>query len=146
MTFKNRILARLGLKVFAMAQKQGQSEDFTFYTLDREQVSHYPHIHVCVNSGDKKYKGKPLENGSNLKTIVTIKLRPDCVYSWKNLEFEKIFDRNSITSENKKIWAAWLNSIHKRSKDETNGEHAVADFFNSNEDNLFESEFENLWS
>lgn len=146
MTFKNRILARLGLKVFAMAQKQGQVEEFTFYTLDREQVSHYPHIHVCVNQGNKQYKGKPLENGSNLKTIVTIKLRPDCQYDWKTLEFETVFDRDSITSENKKIWADWLNEKHKRSKNETNGQHSIFNFFDSNEDNLFENEFKQLWS
>ena len=38
----NRVLARLGFKVFALAQKVGKINEFTFYTLNRELPTHRP--------------------------------------------------------------------------------------------------------
>jgi len=129
----NRVLARLGFKVFAMAHKEGKIEEFIFYVLNREPHSHRPHVHVCVSADNKHYKGKFLESGENLKTIVSIYLRPDCKYTIDNLEFEEIYDPKSINSKNKKLWVQILNSKKPRSRNFNFSYDCLDDYFEDND-------------
>ena len=141
------ILKRLCFqKVLAMAQNQGGVDGFVFYTLNREQVHHFPHVHICVPTewNGKKYKGaKKLEDGSDLKTVATIKLRPDCSYTKENIEFEKVYCPDLITNKNKKVWIKWLNSIHK-GLGVSNSRKCVVDFFDSNPENMFRPYFREI--
>lgn len=124
--------------ITAMAQKAGSSGDFTFYTLDNEQESHSPHVHVCVPIDAKGYKGaKNLKSGNPYKTIFAIVLNPDkdFVYTADNIEIEYscIGDctKDSIPRKILKICADWLNSVDRR----LNSRHAIiclVDYIESN--------------
>ena len=136
----DRVLARLGFKVLAMAQKQGNLKGFTFYTLNKEPASHKPHIHVCVAKNDKHYKGKPLAGEENLQTIVSIILKPTGNYTPDSLEFEQIYDPKALTTRNKKIWCEWLNALHKLKI--PNNIKSIADYLEANPDSKFKSKYE----
>lgn len=141
-----KIFSRLKFSTVAMAQKQGGVDGFVFYTLNKERVGHFPHVHVCVPSewiGKKYQNAKNLEDGSDLKTIATIKLRPDCNYTKQNIEFEKVYCQDLITSKNKKIWAKWLNDVYV-GLGVQNGRKCVSDFFASNPENMFRPYFREL--
>ena len=117
-----------------MAQKQGVSSGFVFYTFDNEYSYHYPHIHICVKSDDKKFKkGRVLKNNKSLKTLGSIKIRHDNNYTLENLEFETLFDDEINTNKYKKIFIDWLNDNPiKRLKDYTNSDKCLIDYHNSN--------------
>ena len=132
----NRVLIRLGFKpkpVYveeAMAQKQGFVSPFTFYTLDSEYPSHYPHVHICVKN-DKKYKRTPMQNNS-LLSLGSIRLRADDNYTLENLEFETVKDPWIETNKNKKLFVKWLNS-EETLLNRTNANVALADYLKSND-------------
>lgn len=138
-----KILARLGFKTYAMSQLQGNLKGFFFYILDSESPSHYPHVHVCVLRNDKHYKGKSLEDGSKYQTIASIKLRKSADYTVSNMEFEKIYDKNSITNKNKKVWAEFLNKVNKDSGFSNNWQ-CWFDFKRSNSNNIFLNQFKDV--
>ena len=102
-------------EIDAMAQNLGDSKEFTFYTLDNEPISHYPHVHICVKK-DPKFKGKLLKNNSPYMSLGSIKLRPDNDYTIENLEFETIEDPYITNRKNKKIFVDWLLSNTKKRK------------------------------
>ena len=124
-----KILRKIN-KILAMAQKQGTIKDFTFYTLDNEYASHYPHVHICIKN-DGKTKGTPLKNGSNLLSLGSIRLRPDEKYTLENLEFETVINPDILTSKNKKIFIQWLLEENKRFKVK-NCFKCVSDYDDSN--------------
>lgn len=117
-------------EILAMAQKQGSIKNFTFYTLDNEFPSHYPHVHICIKN-DGKTKGVPLKNGSNLLSLGSVKLRPDNNYTVENLEFETLINEDLDTIKNRKIIVEWLTDIHKKLKIE-NCFKCVSDYDDSN--------------
>ena len=131
-----------------MAQRQGSDGNFEYYTLDNEYKSHVPHVHVCVNKGDKHWEGKPLRSGNPLKSIASVILYPDDrEYTKGNIEFEDIVDSwflnkvpgdtldivdSRITNEKyKKIIAKWLNA---KRRGEANSIKCIDDYLLSNSD------------
>ena len=141
--FIAKILAYLGFKTCALSQWQGNYKGFSFYTLDLEATSSYPHVHVCIPKDNKCYKGKWLEDGSKIQTVVTIKLRKTADYNSLNIEFDKIYDSRAVTSENKKIWSEFLNNANKDSG-YTNNWQCWFDFKRSNAENMFLNQFKDV--
>lgn len=139
--FIAKILAYLGFKTYALSQWQGDYKGFSFYTLDTEAPFRYPHVHVCISGNNKRYKGKWLEDGSKMRTVVTIKLREMADYDPLNLEFDKVYDSGAVTPENRKIWAAFLNKVNEDSG-YTNNWQCRFDFKRSNAENMFLNQFE----
>lgn len=133
----NRVLIRLGFKprpIYveeAMAQKQGFVSPFTFYTLDNEYSSHYPHIHICVKN-DNKTKGVPLKNGSPYLSLGSIRLRPDDNYTLENLEFEVVENPIITNTKNKKLFIKWLLKINPL-RGTSNASASLADYLLSND-------------
>lgn len=117
--------------VLAMAQKQGYSDNFVFYTLDNEYASHYPHVHICIKN-DKKIKGKPLKNGSNLLSLGSIRLKPNDNYTLENLEFETIENPIITSAKNKVLFINWLLQENPRFRVK-NCFKCVSDYSDSNE-------------
>ena len=121
-------------EIDAMANNQGNEGKFTFYTLDKEPPSHYPHVHICIKQ-DKKYQGKLLRNNSPYMTLGSIKLRADDNYTLENLEFETIYDESILTTRNKKLFLRWLLSSVTRKKLQgiLNCWKCVDDYLNNNQ-------------
>ena len=113
-----------------MAQKHGNSETFTYYTMDNEYKSHAPHVHVCVPIDDKQWVGEAIND--KFKTICAIKLE-EKHYTLENLEFEHIVKGNVLSTKCKKEIVAWLNSQY-RDVSMTNALHALYDYEDSNGD------------
>ena len=115
-----------------MAQRQGSDGNFEYYTLDNEYKSHVPHVHVCVNKGDKHWEGKPLRSGNPLKSIASVILYPDDrEYTKGNIEFEDIVDSRITNEKYKKIIAKWLNA---KRRGEANSIKCIDDYLLSNSD------------
>ena len=115
-----------------MAQRQGSDGNFEYYTLDNEYKSHVPHVHVCVNNGDKHWDGKPLNSGNPLKSIASVILYPDSrEYTKGNIEFEDIVDSRITNEKYKKIIAKWLNA---KRRGEANSIKCIDDYLLSNSD------------
>ena len=107
-----RILESLSelTQINQMANKQGNDELFTYYTLDNEFYSHNPHVHICVSNNDKHWNGKPLRSGNHLKTIASVTLYITDEYTIDNIEFEEIIDKRILSNEYKKVICKWLNT------------------------------------
>ena len=129
------------LQLDEMAQRQGNDEYFVYYTLDNEFASHRPHVHICVNKGDKHWKGKNFKNGQNLKTVASVylpieQIKRNIPFSLDNLEFEEVIDNKINSTKYKKSICNWLNSIEE---DEigitnTNAINSYRDYMKSNGD------------
>lgn len=131
--------------IYEMAQKQGVQDKFTFYTLDNEYISHYPHVHVCVKNDEKRWNGKALRNGSPYKTVASVRLRKDCNYTSYNLEFEEILDSKIENTKYIKTICNWLNSrelLFDGSEDtKTNGFRCLQDYLRNNEESKHIEEY-----
>ena len=123
-----------------MAQKQGSDDVFIYYTLDREPISHYPHVHVCVKSGTKGWTGKNLDNGSPYIDLGAIRLLPNTEYTLDNLTIEHIRDSKIESNRYKKLFIEWLNKPYKN-YNITNSQKCIDDYLESNEYCKFKKEY-----
>lgn len=132
------------ISICEMAEKQGFDKEFTYYTLDNEYRTHYPHVHICVKT-TSKWDGKQLRNGSPYKTIGSIKLNRIKDYNINNIEFEEIKDNKITQNKYKKIFCDWLNSNNtgKRHNIYTNA-YRCLDSYLMNNDGYFNAECEQL--
>jgi hypothetical protein len=53
-----------------------------------EQSFRYPHFHVMVDKRVKRYPGRYIRNGGGLKTVCTIRINPNRVYTKDNIVYE----------------------------------------------------------
>lgn len=119
-----------------MAQKQGQDDTFTYYTLDNEYTSHYPHVHICVNIQNKQWKGKPLHSGNPLKTVASVRLLDTLKYTPEDIIFEEIKDEKIDSPKYRNIICNWLNSTItglKINNKQANALKCLQDYLNNNE-------------
>ena len=126
----------LSIPFIEMAQKQGQDSTFVYYTLDNEFISHYPHVHICVPNNDNHWDGKPLNSGSPLKTVASVRLLDKLQYTVDDIIFEEIKDSKVESTKYKKIIADWLNSTIsglKINNKQGNALKCLQDYLNSNE-------------
>ena len=95
-----------------MAQKQGMEDNFLFYTLDDEYVSHKPHIHVCVHENDSRFSKvnrNPIKR--DYHKLCTIIIPPSCEINESNLQIEEDYGNQELIKEKyKKGWIKFLNS------------------------------------
>ena len=139
--FYERVLARLfpeRYEAFAMAQKQGGFDEFTFYTLDNEfNKTEPPHIHICVKKGTKGFKGKNLI-GYPLMSVFKVKLNPDCKYSLSNIKVLEDYGNNFNII--KKEVVAYLNQRKKNGN--KRGQDCLESYIISNGFGKFRNEYE----
>lgn len=122
-------------QITEMAEKQGFDKIFTYYTLDNEFETHYPHVHICVSNNEKSWDGKPLRSGNPLKTVGSVRLNRINGYTTENLEFEEIKDNKITDTRYKKEICNWLNSTFngKRNNKETNAYRCINSYIMNNE-------------
>ena len=128
------ILVNNKCQITEMAEKQGFDKIFTYYTLDNEFETHYPHVHICVSNNEKSWDGKPLRSGNPLKTVGSVKLNRVDGYTPNNLEFEEIKDNKITNTKYKKEICNWLNSTFngKRTTKETNAYRCINSYIMNN--------------
>lgn len=112
-----------------MAQRQGEDPYFTYYTLDNEQESHDPHIHVCVSIDDSRWNGKAI-NGK-YKSIASVRLNRE-EYTADNLEFEHILKGNNFSNKTRKAIADWLNAYDEEFKEYKHWQVSLRDYKKAN--------------
>ena len=140
------ILVQEKQPITEMAEKQGFDKYFTYYTLDNEYSSHYPHVHVCVPTADKSWDGKTLRSGNPLKSVASIKLDRVDGYTVDNLEFEEIKDKKITGNTYKKEICNWLNSNFngKRTNKDTNAYRCLDSYIMNNENGTHNDQAEEL--
>lgn len=127
------------------AEKQGFDDTFTYYTLDNEYKTHYPHIHICVAKDNSRWDGKPLRSGNPLKSVASVKLNRVTGFTPQNLEFGEIKDTKIENTKYKKEICKWLNSNFngKRTTKETNAYRCLNSYLMNN-DGYYNEEAEKL--
>lgn len=123
------------LQASEMAQKQGHSKLFTYYTLDNEFSSHYPHVHVCTHIANSKFSGKPLRSGKPYQTIGSVKLNQVANYIPATLEFEEYKDPAILSDKYKQEICNWLNATTDSmfNNTETNAVRCIKDYIRNND-------------
>ena len=127
--------------LYEMAEKQGYDKQFTYYTLDNEYKTHYPHVHICVKN-DSKWDGKPLRSGRPYKTVGSIKLNRIDSFTPQNIEFEEIKDTRITGTKYKKIFCEWLNSTNDGTLNniDTNACRCLKSYIRNNEQGYYHTE------
>lgn len=94
-----------------MGQKQGQAGQFIFYTFDNENKLLSPHIHICVLSDNESFdKGIVSNINSNIKTLATIRIRANSIYSISNIQLLEVFDEKIKNQQFLESIIIWLNT------------------------------------
>jgi len=125
-----------------LSQKQGESDNFAYFTIDNEDPKHYPHVHICILKSDKRYAGKRFND--KYKTIGSVRLPDKSIkdYRLENLIFEEIFDSKLDTSGNRK-------EIYEKLTSESTGHSkwilygkCIYDYLMNNDKGLHNKEYE----
>ena len=130
---KGQVMKTQKHKFFNLTQLIDEDNVFKYYTMENEEDLVLPHIHICANLDNPRWRGKIFKNEQNLKTIASINLiKKGGNYASENIIFYEIYDDR--IKMYKQHLCDWLNKVDELYVDSkiTNADIALRSYKLSN--------------